>query len=76
MSEPDIHDVATHISVLEERMNSYQAEYRADIAELAEGMAKRELRRIQHDATARRWQTAIIVVAVGVAATVLGIVLS
>ena len=54
-------------------MNTVQAEYRTDIARLAEDMAKRdaeaakrdaeaakrEVQRTEREATARRWQTAI-----------------
>ncbi len=34
--EPDIHHLAQQFAVLEERMNTMQAEYRTDIARLAE----------------------------------------
>ena len=51
-------------------MNTMQAEYRTDIARLAEDMAKRdaaraerEAARAERDATARWWQTAILVAA-------------
>ena len=45
MSEPpSVHDLARQLAVLEERMNTMQAEYRTDIARLAEDMAKRETR--------------------------------
>ncbi len=44
------------MAVLEERIKTMQSEYRTDIAWLAEDMAKR-------DATARWWQTAILIAA-------------
>ena len=58
--------------VLEERMNTIQAEYRTDIARLAESMANYQVRSAQD----RWWQTAIILAGIGIAATVLGVVLS
>ncbi|MXW86901.1 MAG: hypothetical protein F4103_19475 [Boseongicola sp. SB0673_bin_14] len=61
-------------------MNTVQAEYRTDIARLAEDMAKRETEAVKRDAqrtereaTARWWQTAIatavILAGIGVATT-------
>ena len=41
---PDTHGLAWQLAVLEERMKTMQAEYRTDIARLAEDMAKRETR--------------------------------
>ena len=56
-------------------MNTVQAEYRTDIARLAEDMAKREVQRTEREATAHRWQTAIatvvILAGIGVATTVI-----
>ncbi len=43
---PDIHALARQLAVLEERMSTMQAEYRTDIARLAEDMARRETRLI------------------------------
>ncbi len=43
---PDNHALSERIAVLEERMNTMQAEYRTDIARLAEDMARRETRLI------------------------------
>ncbi|MCY3995615.1 MAG: hypothetical protein OXF07_05710 [Rhodobacter sp.] len=39
---PDNHGPDRRITALEERMNTRRAEYRTDIARLAEDMAKRE----------------------------------
>ena len=63
-------------------MNTVQAEYRTDIARLAEYLAKRdaeaaqrEVLRTEREATARWWQTAIatavILAGIGVATTVI-----
>lgn len=49
----DDHELARQIAVLKERMNTMQAEYRTDIARLAEDMAKRDAARSVRDATAR-----------------------
>ena len=69
---PDNHELARQVAVLEERMNTKQAEYQTDIARLAEDMAKQGVQA----ANDRWWQTAIILAGIGIAATVLGIVLS
>lgn len=37
-------DLATQVAVLEERMNTHQADYRAALADLKTDMAKRETR--------------------------------
>ena len=57
-------------------MNTMQAEYRTDIARLAEDMAKRDAeaakrdaQKAERDATARWWQTAVILAGIGIAAT-------
>ncbi len=41
-SDLDMHDLAQQIARLEERMETKQAEYRTDIARLAETMAQRD----------------------------------
>lgn len=74
MSEaPDNHELARQLAVLEERMNTMQAEYRTDIARLAEDMAKRDaeaarrdVQKTEREATARWWQTAIMLAAFGI----------
>ena len=40
--QPSTEDFARQLAVLEERMNTHQAEYRTDIARLAEEMAKQD----------------------------------
>lgn len=50
-------------------MHTVQAEYRTDIARLVEDMAKREVQRTAREATARWWQTAVILAGIGIAAT-------
>ncbi|MBC6438595.1 MAG: hypothetical protein GDA52_10815 [Rhodobacteraceae bacterium] len=50
MSTPDTHSIARQLAVLEERMNTYQADYRTDIARLAEDMAKRDAEQAKRDA--------------------------
>ncbi len=52
------HQLAQHVAVLEERMNTMQAEYRTDIARLAEDMAKR-------DAEAAKRETRLILATAG-----------
>ncbi len=42
MNENNIHELAKQIAALEERMNTKQAEYKTDIARLAEQIAKRD----------------------------------
>ncbi|MYF88541.1 MAG: hypothetical protein F4186_03725 [Boseongicola sp. SB0676_bin_33] len=54
---PDTHGLARKLAVLEERMKTMQAEYRTDIARLAEDMAKRD-----RDNT--RWQIGLWVAAI------------
>lgn len=68
---PDNHELARQVAVLEERMNTHRAEYRTDIARLAEDMAKRDAARSERDAAryerdsnARWWQTAILIAAI------------
>ena len=78
MSEaPDNHELARQLAVLEERMSTMQAEYRTDIARLAEDMAKRDaeaarrdVQKTERDATARWWQTAVILAGIGIAVTI------
>ena len=72
MSEaPSNDELSERLAVLEERMNTVHAEYRTDIARLAEDMAKREAREAERDATARWWQTAIALAGFGVATAVI-----
>ena len=54
---PDLYALARQLAVLEERMKTMQAEYRTDIARLAEDIAKRE-----KDNT--RWQIGLWLAAV------------
>lgn len=44
MVDPNVHDLAVKMAALEERMKTMQAEYKTDIARLAEDNAKRETR--------------------------------
>lgn len=44
MSDSTITELARQVAALEERMNTKQAEYKTDIARLAEENAKRETR--------------------------------
>ena len=46
MADNDYADLAAKVAALEERMNTKQAEYKTDIARLAEDAAKRETRLI------------------------------
>ena len=64
---PDNHGPDRRITALEERMNTRRAEYRTDIARLAEDMAKRESAQTDRIAmvtdrmaSSRWWRTAIL----------------
>ncbi len=68
---PDIQPLSERIAVLEERMETRQAEYesaldrlRADMAAHREDAARRDAARSERDATARWWQTAILIAAI------------
>ena len=79
MSEaPDIHELDRGLAVLEERMNTMDARYDKGWALLREDMAKRDAeaarrdaQKSERDATARWWQTAVILAGIGIAATVI-----
>ena len=47
---PDNHETNKRLAILEERMNTHQAEYRTDIARLAESLAQRDVHQAQRDA--------------------------
>jgi len=65
-SEPDPHELALRLAVLEERMKTMQAEYKTDIARLAEDAAKR-------DAEAAKRETRLIVTIAGLLAVAVAI---
>lgn len=65
MTEPTTHELATPIAVLEEKMNTHKQEYKTDIAMLAEKIAQRDNRLLL-----------TIIVIVGVAAAVLGVLIA
>ena len=68
MSEtPDIHQVTRQVAVLEERMKTMQAEYRTDIARLAEDMAKR-------DASAANRETRLILAMIVIVSVAVGLI--
>ena len=83
MSEtPDIHQLARQVAVLEERMNTKQAEYRSDLADLMREIASTnaetnaELQKqlataTERMATTRWWQTAILLGGMGIVAAVI-----
>ena len=85
---PDNHELARGLAVLEERMNTMQADlsatlerFRADMEtsnatfeRLRADMAERDAARSERDATARWWQTAIIVAAISVALGLAGLI--
>ncbi len=73
---PDNLALSERLAILEERMKTMQADYRTDIARLAEDMAKRDAARSERDATARWWQTTIIIGAVAIALGVAGLIFS
>ncbi|MCY4260179.1 MAG: hypothetical protein OXC91_07950, partial [Rhodobacteraceae bacterium] len=61
---PDRHDLARQIVRLEERMETKQAEYRTDIARLAETMANWKTDMAQRDKDNLRWSIGLWVAAV------------
>ena len=79
MSEaPDIHELDRGLAVLEERMNTMDARYdkgwallREDLAKRDAEAARRDAQKSERDATARWWQTAVILAGIGIAATVI-----
>jgi len=76
-SEPDPHELALRLAVLEERMKTMQAEYKTDIARLAEDAAKRDAEAAKRDAEAAKRETRMIVTIAGllaVAVAVLGFI--
>ncbi len=71
MSDPGTVEMAAKLAVLEERMKTMQAEYKTDIARLAEDNAKR-------DAEAAKRETRLIVTIAGLlafAVAVLGLMI-
>jgi len=64
--EPNPHELALRLAVLEERMKTMQAEYKTDIARLAEDAAKR-------DAEAAKRETRLIVTIAGLLAVAVAI---
>ncbi len=56
---PDNHELARQVAVLEERTDRRQAEYRTDIARLAEDMAKRDRDNLRWQLTL--WLAAVVV---------------
>ncbi len=82
--EPNPHELALRLAVLEERMKTMQAEYKTDIARLAEDAAKRDLgyrtdiARIAEDAAKRdaeaaKRETRLIVTIAGLLAVAVAI---
>ena len=65
---PDNHEIDKRLAVLEERMNTMQAEYKTDIARLAEDAAKRETRLVEdmakRDKENTRWQIGLWIAAI------------
>ena len=79
MSEaPDHHELARQLAVLEERMSTMDERYDKGWALLREDMAKRDAEAARRDAqksereaTARWWQTAVILAGIGIAVAIL-----
>ena len=83
MSEaPDSHELARQLAVVEERMNTKQAEYRSDLADLMREIASTnaetnaELQKqlataTDRMATTRWWQTAVLLGGMGIVAAVI-----
>ena len=84
MSEaPDIDQLARQLAVLEERMNTHQATYETALERLERRLAerdaeaakrdaeaaRRDAQKAEREATARWWQTAVILAGIGIAAT-------
>ncbi len=73
--DPDTHELARQVAVLEERMNTKQAEYesaldrlrsdmRADMSRLSEGMARRDTESAKRDKDNTRWQIGLWLAAI------------
>ena len=77
MSEaPSNHQLSERLVALEERMNTHQATYETALERLERRMAerdaeaaRRDAQRTERDATARWWQTAVILAGIGIAVT-------
>ena len=72
MADPTITELARQLAALEERMNTKQAEYKTDIARLAEQMAQRDTARdtdaAKRETEAARRETRIILAVFGAVA--------
>ncbi len=71
-SDLDMHDLAQQIACLEERMETKQAEYRTDIARLAETMAHWKTDMAQRETRMLLAMAGMI----GLAVTILGILIT
>jgi len=61
---PDNHELDRRIAVLEERMKTMDERYDKGWALLREDMAKRDAARSEREATARWWQTGVLIAAI------------
>ena len=65
MGDRDYADLAAKVAALEERLNTRQAEYKTEIARLAEAMERRERRTLTMNVTMIAAAVAIVIAAVG-----------
>ena len=68
MVDPTNSELARQFAVLEERMNTKQAEYKTDIARLAEQMAQRDTDAAKRDTEGAKRETRIILAVFGIVA--------
>ena len=68
MTGKTITELSTELAVLEERMNTKQAEYKTDIARLAEDNARRDTEAAKRDTEAARRETRFLITVIGVMA--------
>ena len=67
MTDPTVLQLVGKVAALEERMNTKQAEYRSDIAELAKEIATRNAEAADRMARWGWWQMGVTLAAIGLA---------
>ncbi|MBC6427835.1 MAG: hypothetical protein GDA55_01110 [Cellvibrionales bacterium] len=77
MPEPTVHTLATALAVLEERMNTQQANYEAIVQTIRADIQKLTKEAIKREATRDKWLHGILIslLAAVIAGTIVGIIL-
>lgn len=65
-----VEELALRVALVEEKMNTHQAEYETALERMRADIANLETRMLDRQATNSWWQTAIILAGIGIAATV------